>query len=114
ATFYECLGSTQRANLVPASNVITDAANGTLPAYSVVTPTSEISQHPPQSMAVGDNWIGQVVSAIQNGPNWSSTVVFITYDDCGCYYDHVNPLQYAANWGVRVPMVIVSPYAKPG
>jgi phospholipase C len=113
-TFYECLGSTQRANLVPASNIIADAGSGALPAYSVVTPTSENSQHPPQSMAVGDNWIGQVVSAIQNGPNWNSTAIFITYDDCGCYYDHVNPLQFDSTWGVRVPMVIVSPYAKPG
>jgi phospholipase C len=113
-TFYECQGSAQRANLVPASNVLTDAANGNLPAYSVVTPTYQNSQHPPQSMAVGDNWIGKVVTAVETGPNWNSTAIFIVYDDCGCFYDHVNPLRYNRNWGVRVPMVIVSPYARAG
>ena len=63
-------------------------------------------------MAVGDNWIGQVVSAIQSGPDWASTAIFITYDDCGCFYDHVPPPN--SEWGIRVPMVIVSPYARAG
>ena len=62
-------------------------------------------------MKMGDNWIGQVVQAIENGPQWSSTAIFITYDDCGCFYDHVAP---PAGLGIRVPMVIVSPYAKRG
>ena len=63
-------------------------------------------------MAQGDNWIGDVVSAIAGGPNWSSTAIFITYDDCGCFYDHVPPP--VSGWGIRLPMVIVSPYAKAG
>ena len=47
-----------------------------------------------------------------NGPDeWNSTAIFITYDDCGCFYDHVPRRRRA---GIRVPMVIVSPYAKPG
>src|SRR5438552_8042389 len=62
-------------------------------------------------MAQGDNWIGLVVSAIMNGPQWSSTAIFLTYDDCGCFYDHVAP---PGTLGIRVPMVIVSPYARPG
>ena len=62
-------------------------------------------------MLIGDNWIGEVVSAIENGPDWYSTAIFITYDDCGCFYDHVPP---PAGLGIRVPMVIVSPYAKAG
>ena len=111
-TFYECLGSSQRNNLVDASSVVTDAAAGNLPNFSIVTPTESKSQHNTVSMAVGDNWIGQVVSAVENGPNWSSTAIFITYDDCGCFYDHVPPPQ--AGWGIRVPMVIVSPYVKAG
>jgi phospholipase C len=62
-------------------------------------------------MLTGDNWINQIVSAIQVSPDWSSTAIFITYDDCGCMYDHVPPPN---GWGVRLPMVIVSPYAKLG
>ena len=42
-------------------------------------------------MLIGDNWIGKVVNAVQTSPDWSSTAIFITYDDCGCFYDHVAP-----------------------
>jgi phospholipase C len=52
-----------------------------------------------------------VVSSLETGPEWSSTAIFITYDDCGCFYDHVPP---HGSLGIRVPMVIVSPYARPG
>jgi phospholipase C len=113
-TFAECLYSAQRNNLVPATDVLADASAGTLPAYSIITPTTANSQHNGFSMSEGDNYIGQIVSAIQKSPDWSSTVIFITYDDCGCFYDHVNPLAYNAQWGIRLPMVIVSPYAKEG
>jgi phospholipase C len=54
------------------------------------------------------------VSAIQNSPEWASTATFTTYDDCGCFYDHVSPDTPHTGWGIRVPMVIVSPYARPG
>ena len=50
-----------------------------------------------------------MVSAIENGPDWASTAIFVTYDDCGCFYDHVRP---PTGLGFRVPTVIVSPYAK--
>jgi phospholipase C len=113
-TFAECLYSTQRNNLVPATDVFTDASSGTLPAFSIITPTAANSQHNGFSMSEGDNYIGDIVSAIQKSSEWSSTAIFITYDDCGCFYDHVNPLGYNAHWGLRLPMVIVSPYAKEG
>ena len=58
--------------------------------------------------------MGKVVSAVMNSSAWSSTAIFITYDDCGCFYDPVNPFQYDVNWGIRVPMIIVSPFAKAG
>jgi phospholipase C len=111
-TFYECFGSSQRANWVPTAQAVPDAGAGKLPNVSIVVPTAEISQHNSYSMTMGDDWIGSVVSAIQSGPDWPSTAIFITYDDCGCFYDHVSPPQ--AGWGIRVPMVIVSPYAVPG
>jgi phospholipase C len=65
------------------------------------------------SMLQGDNYIESLVSAVMNGPpaQWKSTVIFITYDDCGCFYDHVAPPP-GSGLGVRVPMVIVSPEAK--
>jgi phospholipase C len=110
-TFADCLYTSQKSNLALASQVITDATNGTLPAVSIVTPTLTKSQHNFQLMSTGDNWIGDVVRAIENGPQWASTAIFITYDDCGCFYDHVPP---PSGLGIRVPMVIVSPFAKRG
>jgi phospholipase C len=109
--FAHCLYTDQHANQVGRKRVIQDAANGTLPNFSVVLPEGATSQHNNWSMATGDNWIGQVVAAIQNGPNWGSTAIFITYDDCGCFYDHVPP---PPGFGIRTPMVIVSPWTKPG
>jgi phospholipase C len=111
-TFYDCLGSSQRQNLVADSELLTDAQAGTLPSLAVVAPSYADSEHNGRSMSVGDNWIGSVVSALENGPEWGSTAIFITYDDCGCFYDHVAP-----PWprlGLRLPMVIVSPYARAG
>ncbi len=111
-TFYECLGSSQRHKLVDDTDILTAAQSGTLPSLAVVTPRGGYSQHNGDSMSWGDNWIGSVVSAIENGPEWGSTAIFITYDDCGCFYDHV-PRPWP-RLGIRLPFVIVSPYAKAG
>jgi phospholipase C len=115
-TFADCLYTSQNAGMVPDSQFLTDAQNGRLPSFSVLLPSSgsgaPTSQHNGTSMSVGDNWIGQAVSAVENGPDWSSTVIFITYDDNGGFYDHVPPP--SSETGIRVPLVIVSPWAKPG
>lgn len=113
-TFAECLYSSQRENLVPNTDILTDAADGTLPSYAIVTPTVLESQHNDTLMSEGDNWIGQVMTALMASPEWSSTAVLLTWDDCGCFYDHVNPRTYNSDWGIRLPMIIVSPWAKAG
>jgi len=113
-SFFECLHGPQHANLVPTNDVLADAAAGTLPNFSIVTPSLDISQHNGYSMAEGDDWIGSVVSAVENGSDWDSTAIFIVYDDFGGFYDHVNPKKYDPNWGIRLPVVIVSPYARAG
>ncbi|HEY1330670.1 MAG TPA: alkaline phosphatase family protein [Actinomycetota bacterium] len=109
--YAECLYGPQFANMREPTDVLTDAAAGTLPTFSVVVPFPADSQHNKYSMTEGDNWIGSVVSAIEDGPDWDTTAIFITYDDCGCFYDHVPP---PGKFGIRTPMVIVSPFAKPG
>jgi phospholipase C len=88
----------------------TAAANGTLPNLSVLIPRGGVSQHNHTSMRKGDNYIGNVVRSVMEGPDWDSTAIFITYDDCGCFYDHVTPPN---GLGLRDPMVIVSPWVKP-
>src|SRR5262249_61038893 len=67
---------------------------GTPPSSSRGVPgpqTNPASQHNGTSMPAGDNWIGQIASAVMDGPKWASTALFITYDDCGCFYDQVPP-----------------------
>jgi phospholipase C len=113
--FADCLYTGQKANAVETGQIITDAQAGTLPSLSILLPhsgaTGSTSQHNGDSMAAGDNWIGQVISALEHGPEWSSTAVLLTFDDCGCFYDHVPP---PTGNGIRVPMTLISPYARPG
>jgi phospholipase C len=118
-TFAECLDTGQAANLVPDAQFLTAAAAGTLPNFSVVTPGGPDfanSCHNSNSMTACDNWVGQLVSAVEASPDWSSTAVFITWDDCGCFYDQVPPGTNpdGTAQGPRVPLIIVSPFAKPG
>jgi phospholipase C len=113
-TFAECAYGPQHKNVVGTHQIVSDASAGRLPAFSVLLPGSGTSQHNGSSMRAGDNWICEAVSAIERSHEWSSTAVFITYDDCGCFYDHVPPGTNpdGSKQGIRLPMVIVSPYAK--
>lgn len=66
-------------------------------------------------MCEGENWTVSILNALMQGPAWASTAVFITWDDFGGFYDHVPPPQVDAfGLGPRVPLLIVSPFAKPG
>jgi phospholipase C len=69
-------------------------------------------------MTACDNWTGQLVTEIENSPDWASTAIFITFDDFGGFYDQVYPGTNTnpdgTQQGPRTPMIIVSPYAKPG
>ncbi len=113
-SFAECLDGPQHKNMHAYTAFLNQAKAGTLPAFSLLIPgsaTTDVSQHNGTSMLVGDNYVGSSVSAVQQGPDGASTTIFIYYDDCGCFYDHVTP---PAGLGIRLPLVIVSPYAKPG
>jgi phospholipase C len=101
-------------HVVPTDQFVQDAANGHLPHVSwVVVGTG--SEHPPGSSCVGENWTVRQLNAVMQGPEWNSTAVFITWDDFGGFYDHVPPPQVDNfGFGPRVPLIIVSPYARPG
>ncbi len=73
------------------------------------------NEHPPGSVCTGENWTVAQMNALMSGPNWSSSAVFLTYDDFGGFYDHVPPPPVDIyGLGPRVPLVIISPYAKTG
>jgi phospholipase C len=114
----ECL-YTQQAHVRESQQFTADARAGSLPNFSLVVPgdtTTPDSEHNGTSMTAGDNWAGQVASAVMTGPDWKSTALFITYDDCGCFYDQVRPGTNpdGTAQGPRTPLLIVSPYARPG
>jgi phospholipase C len=112
--FADCLYTSQANNMVQTSNLITDAQKGTLPNVSFAIPEDGKSQHNGFSMKVGEDWINSLITPLMNGPEWSSTAIFLTQDDCGCFYDHVPPPAHTPKLGIRVPMIIISPYAKSG
>ena len=112
-TFWECAGSSQSKNAVPNSQFYTDAQSG-LPDVSIVVPAAGFSAHQPAAVSKGDAFVGKIVSAAMAARTWSSTAIFVGFDDCGCFYDDVDPAQYTPDWGPRVPLLIVSPYAKRG
>ena len=101
-------------NVVPEGQFVTDAQKGQLPAVSWLISGSD-SEHPPGSVCRGENWTVQQLNALMQGPDWSTTAVFLTWDDYGGFYDHVPPPGLDAfGLGPRVPLLIISPYAKPG
>ena len=92
-----------------------DARAGRLPAFSWVTPTYATSSHPPYGICAAENWFVRNMNALMQGPDWSSTAVFLVWDDFGGFYDHVAPPQIDPfGLGPRVPFLIISPYARRG
>jgi phospholipase C len=91
-----------------------DAAAGNLPAVTWLVSQGGSSDHAPWSICAGENWLVKQISAVMNGPLWNSTAIFLTWDDFGGFYDHVPP-PTADQFGLgpRVPMIVISPYAKP-
>ncbi len=102
------------ANVVtPSSQILTDIANNQLADVVWVTPTRQASDHPGSTDGSGPSWVGSIVNAIGNSQYWNNTAILITWDDWGGFYDHVTPTVYNSyELGFRVPLVIVSPYAK--
>jgi phospholipase C len=97
------------------SEFVADATQGTLPAFSWVTPTYLTSTHPPISVCTGENWFVDKMNALMRGPDWGSTAVFLVWDDFGGFYDHVSPPKVdALGLGPRVPLIVISPFAKQG
>ena len=92
-----------------------DAKAGTLPAVSWIVPNGRNSEHPPASIADGQAWVTRIVNAAMRGPEWDSTAIFISWDDWGGFYDHVRPPDAnPQGFGLRVPGLVISPYARRG
>ena len=105
----------QLPNIQQTDHFYSDARAGTLPAVSWVVPSAARSEHPPAGVAEGQTYVTSLVNAVMQGPDWSSTAIFLSWDDWGGFYDHVVPPKVDANgYGLRVPGLVISPYAKKG
>ncbi|MDP9295189.1 MAG: hypothetical protein M3O88_00655 [Actinomycetota bacterium] len=104
-----------RQHIFPVDNIVQDIKANRLPPVTWITPRFELSEHPEYSFCNGENWTTRVVDAIMGSPMWKSTAIFITWDDYGGFYDHVAPPQVDGfGFGLRVPLLMISPYAKQG
>lgn len=106
------------------------AKAGKLPSYSWVTSAGRHNEHPPKNIQAGEKFVAQIIDAVMKSPNWQRTALFFTYDEHGGFYDHVPPPKACLpddiqpilesddvpgkfdRLGFRVPMIVVSPFAK--
>jgi phospholipase C len=99
----------------PQSWILYDISAGRLANVSWVTPNLQESDHAGQTNGSGPSWVASVVNEIGNSQYWNNTAIFVTWDDWGGWYDHVAPQQYNSyELGFRVPLIVISPYAKTG
>jgi phospholipase C len=105
----------QQGNIQELTAFYTAAKNGTLPAVSWILPDDADSEHPPSRVSTGQSYVTSVINAAMSGPDWDSTAIFLTWDDWGGFYDHVvPPTDDQLGYGIRVPGLVISPYAKVG
>jgi len=104
----------ETANVQVVDNFFTDISNGTLPQVSWVIPSANVSEHPTALVSTGQAYVTALVDSIMKSKYWSSTVIFLSWDDWGGFYDHVPPMQIdAEGLGFRVPAITISPWVKP-
>jgi phospholipase C len=105
----------QEENVQTLSNFFAAAKSGTLPAVSWIDPNGKVSEHPTALVSAGQTYVTGLINAIMQGPDWSSTAIFLSWDDWGGFYDHVVPPAADVNgYGLRVPGIVISPYARAG
>lgn len=118
-----CTGATWNKVILNPPQVLNDISSNQLPAVSWVIPSGPYSDHPGSLKTTGGpSWVASVVNAIGSSPYWANTAIIVTWDDWGGFYDHVPPpkvIDDGTSWGsgyiygFRVPLIVISPYAKP-
>jgi len=106
--------------IIPEWQILGDIPSGNLAQVSWVIPDGTHSDHPASNDGSGPSWVGSIVNAVGNSPYWANTVIIVTWDDWGGWYDHVAPkvINDGVSWGsgyvygFRVPLIVISPYAK--
>jgi phospholipase C len=104
-----------RNHVFDVDQLVQDIEANRLPPVTWVTPRFALSEHPEYNFCHGENWTTEVVNAIMSSPMWADTAIFLTWDDWGGFYDHVPPPHVDRfGLGIRVPLLVISPYARSG
>jgi len=105
----------QLGNIQPLGDFYKAASNGTLAAVTWITPAQSVSEHPPSLVTAGQTWVTKLINSLMRSLDWNSTAIFLAWDDWGGFYDHVVPPKVDQNgYGLRVPGLVISPYARRG
>jgi phospholipase C len=114
-SFTDVRQDNQAGNIQSLNRFFDAAHRGHLPEVSWVIPNSGVSEHPPASVSAGQAYVTGLVNALMRSPDWKSTAIFLSWDDWGGFYDHVVPPYVDKNgFGLRVPGMVISPYARTG
>ena len=105
----------QLGNVQSLSNFFRATKHGTLPAVSWVIPNRRVSEHPTSLVSAGQTYVTGLINAMMRSRDWRSTAIFLSWDDWGGFYDHVIPPAVDDfGLGMRVPGLVISPYARRG
>ncbi|HLY60086.1 MAG TPA: alkaline phosphatase family protein [Terriglobia bacterium] len=103
------------ANIQSVDAFMKQARKGILPAVAWVVPSGDVSEHPPDLVSRGQTFVTTLINAVMSGPNWKDCAIFLAWDDWGGFYDHVVPVRVDENgYGLRVPAIVISPFARRG
>src|SRR4029077_15202214 len=113
--FDDVVSDGEGANVQGVDNFYQDVKAGSLPAVSWIVPSSNVSEHPTALVSTGQAYVTALVNTIMQSQYWDSTVIFLSWDDWGGFYDHVVPPSVdKAGYGIRVPAIPTSPWVKKG
>jgi phospholipase C len=105
----------QLGDIQPLGDFYEAARQGKLPAVTWIAPSQSVSEHPPALITTGQTYVTRLINSITSGPEWKSTAIFLAWDDWGGFYDHVKPPRVdGQGYGIRVPALVISPYARKG
>jgi phospholipase C len=108
-------GDAQRRNIQSLNAFFHDARAGTLPAVSWIVPNALVSEHASNPVSAGQTYVTGLINLIMQSSAWKSTAIFLAWDDWGGFYDNLRPPHVDRNgYGLRVPALVISPYARRG